>query len=200
MLGFMIIWSEVWFLIAYSSLREAWDWKTKASEVSNVKCLCSPHPLFSCSTDGCGGRDLWLSGVLLIDSWCQTCFLPRDFGVAASSTASTSEIFVILLGRRVRLQNGLSCWHVFQVRRSRQSWGFISEVLIPYQLIVSVRNPVRTVRIASVCTRRLPALLLALSNFCSEPCACAAVLMRWLCLSPPVALTFLLKCGTCDVL
>lgn len=71
---------------------------------------------------------------------------------------------------------------------------------MPYRFIVSVRNPVLTVHIASALQSQAGStLLLVLSNFCSEPCACAAVLIRWLCLSLPVALTFLLKCGMCDM-
>lgn len=89
------------------------NWKTKALELSNVKCLPFLHPLFSCNADGYGGRNLWLSSMLLINSWCQTCFLPRDFGVAALSTKST--FCLSARERRTGLRYGLPCWCVFQV-------------------------------------------------------------------------------------
>lgn len=44
-----------------------------------------------CCADGCGGRNLKLSSMLLVNSWCHTCFLPRGFDIATLSTESTSE-------------------------------------------------------------------------------------------------------------
>lgn len=46
-----------------------------------------------CYADGFGGKNLQLSNMVLINSWCHTCFLPRGFGVATLSTEVLLRLF-----------------------------------------------------------------------------------------------------------